>query len=99
MELGAKLGTMSPVWQYFGLAVYKDGKAKSEDQAICHLRQRTVMVKDSNMSILQSQLRNYHPLKFAKIKQAKSVKIPTMSAAACGQVTIDVALSKDEKYL
>ena len=37
----------------------------------------------------------YHPLKFAEIKQAKSIDKPTTS---CGQITIDVAMSKGEKY-
>ena len=96
MELTAKLGTKSPVWQYFGLAADDDGKVKSEDQAVCRLCQRIVMAKGSNTSNLQSHLKNHHPLKFAEIKQVKSVENPTMSHS-CGQVTIDEALSKGEK--
>ena len=91
MELAAKLRTKSPVWQYFGLAVDGDGKIKNEDEAICRLCKVTVMAKGSNTSNLQ----NHHPLKFAEIKQAKSVDKPTTS---CGQITIDVAMSKGKKY-
>ena len=54
------------------------------------------MVKGSNTSNLQSHLKKHHPLKFAEIKQAKSVDKPTTS---CGQITIDVVMSKGEKYL
>ena len=89
MELAAKLRTKSPVWQYFGLAVDGDGKIKNEDEAICRLCKVTVMAKGSNTSNLQSHL------KFAEIKQAKNVDKPTTS---CGQIMIDVAMSKGEKY-
>ena len=89
MELTAKLGTKSPVWQYFGLAVDEHGKVKSEDQAVCRLCQRTVMAKGSNTSNLQSHLKNYHLLKFAEVKQIKSVEKPT--SRSCGQVMIELS--------
>ena len=73
MELTPKLRTKSPVWQYFGLAVDGDGKIKNEDEAICRLCKVIVMAKGSNTSNLQSHLKKHHPLKFAEIKQAKSI--------------------------
>ena len=48
------------------------------------------------MSNLQSHLKNHHPLKFAEIKQPKSIEKPT--SHSCGQLTIDEALSKGVKY-
>ena len=53
------------------------------------------MAKGSNTSNLQSHLMNHHPLKFAKIKQAKSVDKPMTNS---GQIMIDVAMSRGEKY-
>ena len=50
-----------------------------------------------NTSNLQSHLKNHHPLKFADIKQAKSVDKPT-TTRSCAQTTIDVAMAKSEKY-
>ena len=53
--------------------------------------------KCSNTSHLLSHLKNRYPLKFVEIRQAKSVEKPTTSCS-CGQIMIDVALSKGEKY-
>ena len=58
---------------------------------------KELMSKCSNTSHLLSHLKNRYPLKFVEIRQAKNVEKPTTSCS-CGQILIDVALSKGEKY-
>ena len=58
---------------------------------------KELMSKCSNTSHLLSQFKNCYLLKFVEIRQAKSVEKPTTSCS-CGQIIVDVALSKGEKY-
>jgi len=101
MSLVAKPKSTSPVWTYFGFEADEDGKAKSDEVAICRSCQRRVKAKGSNTSNLFSHLRVHHPLKFAEVQQAQKQKANTersRSKVSGKQATIGDVVQKSNQY-
>ena len=101
MSLVAKPKSTSPVWTYFGFEADEDGKAKSDEVAICRSCQRRVKAKGSNTSNLFSHLRVHHPLKFAEVQQAQKQKANTersRSKVSGKQPTIGDVVQKSNQY-
>ena len=51
IKIVAKDKTVSPIWNYFGLEAYNDGKQISKDNAICQLWETSVPSQGGSTSI------------------------------------------------
>ena len=70
IKIVAKEKTVSPIWTYFGLEAYDDGKPISKDNAICRLCETPVPSKGGSTSNMFSHLKCHHPKKYAEPTQA-----------------------------
>ena len=75
--LGAKTGTKSKVWQYFGIEIEEIGRCKDINTPVCRLCGDSVKTKHSSTSNLYSHLKVHHPTEyeFVRVKKGKSKAI------------------------
>ena len=106
IKIVAKEKTVSPIWTYFGLEAYDDGKPISKDNAICRLCETPVPSKGGSTSNMFSHLKCHHPKKFAELTQAiaanklssSNKRLSSKPSSSGPQPTILEVVNKSKQY-
>ena len=106
IKIVAKEKTVSPIWTYFGLEAYDDGKPISKDNAICRLCETPVPSKGGSTSNMFSHFKCHHPKKYAELTQtiaanklSSSNKWLSSKPSSSGpQPTILEVMNKSKQY-
>ena len=106
IKIVAKEKTVSPIWTYFGLEAYDDGKPVSKDNAIYRLCETPVPSKGGSTSNMFSHLKCHHPKKYAELTQAiaanklssSNKRLSSKPSSSGPQPTILEVVNKSKQY-
>ncbi|XP_067226603.1 E3 SUMO-protein ligase ZBED1-like [Chanodichthys erythropterus] len=94
LELVAKKGTTSPIWQFFGFRPDESGQPRDPTEVLCKICSCVVRAKDGQTTNLHDHLRVRHPAEYATL----STRAGPSKKASQGQQMITGAFAKGTKY-
>ena len=103
MDLVAKPGAKSALWDYFGLEKGRDGQPIDNGNVICRTCYRRVLAKNGNTSNLLAHLKANHGKVYSEATEAmnsKPSRQPSIRSKgiAVGQSTLKESLERGQKY-